>query len=147
MKLLRSIKSAQALSLAVASAATMMTANVAPSMAQAAPNVTVSFSNQGGHNTEYFVTGQIKSFDGRVLRNLSTFHSQNMLLGQKREASLPLTAQEIRQGAARFVTVTGRMSHNRQVFIQKAFRLDNNVCFFNSETVFNPKGSFRLGSC
>ncbi|PSB58636.1 hypothetical protein [Chamaesiphon polymorphus] len=147
MKLFRSIKSAKALGLAVVSAATMTIANVAPSIAQAAPNPTVSFSNQGGYNAEYFVSGQIKSFDGRVLRNLSTFHSQNMLLGQKRAASFPLTAQEIQQGASRFVTVTGRMSHNRQVFIQKSFRLDSNMCFFNSETVFNPKGSFRSGSC
>ncbi|AFY93277.1 hypothetical protein [Chamaesiphon minutus] len=147
MKLLHSLKSAKALGFAIASAASMMTATVAPAMAQVAPNATISFSNQGGYNAEYFVSGQIKSFDGRVLRNLSTFHSQNMLLGQKRAVSFPLTTQEIRQGAARFVTVTGRMSHNRQVFIQKSFRLDNNTCFFNDQTVFNPKGSSRPGSC
>jgi hypothetical protein len=147
MKLLHSLKSVKALGLAVVSAATMMTANLAPATAQVAPNATISFSNQGGYDTEYFVTGQIKSFDGRVLRNISTFDSQKMLLGQKRAASFPLTPQEIRQGAGRFVTVTGRMHHNRQVFIQKSFRLDNNMCFFNDQTFFNPRGSLRPGSC
>jgi hypothetical protein len=147
MKLLPSIKSVRAIGLAVVSAATMMTANLAPATAQAAPNVTVSFSNQGGYDAEYFVTGQVKSFNGRVLRNIPTFESQKMLLGQKRSASFPLNNDEIRQGAARFVIVTGRMHHNRQVFIQKSFRLDNNMCFFNTATVFSPQGSFRTGSC
>jgi hypothetical protein len=147
MKLLNSIASVKAISLAIVSAATMMTANLAPAMAQIAPNLTISFSNQGGYDTEYFVTGQVKSFNGRVLRNIPTFESQKMLLGQKRAASFPLTADEIRQGGARFVTVVGRMHHNRQVFIQRSFRLDNNMCFVNTATVFNPQGSFRSGSC
>jgi hypothetical protein len=147
MTLLHSLESVKALGLAVVSAASMMTAHLAPAMAQAAPNVTVSFSNQGGYDTEYFVTGQIKSPDGRFLRSINTLRSEKMLLGQKRAVSLPLTPQEIRQGAARFVTVTGRMHHNRQVFIQKSFRLDNNMCFFNDQTIFNPRGSFRSGSC
>jgi maltodextrin utilization protein YvdJ len=125
----------------------MTISNVAPSMAQVASNVTVSFSNQGGYNVEYFVSGQVKNFNGQVLRNLTTFQSPNMLLGQKQAVSFPLTMQEIRQGGVRVVTVTGRMSHNRQVFIQKDFRLDSNICFFNDQTIFNPRGHFRPGTC
>ncbi|AKG20996.1 hypothetical protein [Calothrix sp. 336/3] len=147
MQFLHSIKSAKALGLAAISAATMITANVAPVFAQVAPTANIGFSNQGAYDARYFVTGQIKSFDGRVLRVLKTFDSQKMMAGQKQLASYPLTEQEIRQGAGRFVTVTGRMNHNNQVFIQRTFRLDNNLCFFNTQTVFNPKGNFRQGSC
>jgi hypothetical protein len=148
MKLYHSIASVKALALAVVSAATMMMANLAPATAQVfTPNATITFSNQGGYDAEYFVTGQVKNSSGRVLRNIPTFESQKMLLLQKRSASFPLTTDDIRQGGARFVTVTGRMHHNRQVFIQKSFRLDQNMCFVNTATVFSPQGSFRSGSC
>jgi hypothetical protein len=148
MKLLHSLKSVQALALAVVSAATMMSANLAPAMAQVfAPNATISFSNQGGYDAEYFVTGQIRTVNGRVLRNLPTFHTQNMLLGQKRSVSIPISKEEMRQGGRRIVTVTGRMSINRQVFIQKSFPLIDDMCFVNDKTFFNPRGQIASGAC
>jgi hypothetical protein len=148
MKLLNSIASVKAISLAIVSAATMMSANLAPATAQVFnPNTTITFSNKGGYDAEYFVTGQIKTVNGRVLRNLPTFHTQNMPLFQKRSVSIPISKEEMQQGGRRIVTVTGRMSLNRQVFIQHSFPLIQDTCFSNTGTFFNPKGFIQPGFC
>jgi hypothetical protein len=128
MKLLRSIKSVQALALTVATAATMIASHAAPMMAQpvsalpAAGNRTITFFNQGGYNARYFITAP----------GMNTFDSQTMLLGQRKSATIP---------ASTHVTVTGRMEHNRQVVFQRTFRLDNSVCFKTFGTIFNPSAN------
>ena len=119
MKLLKSF---QALGLAAATAATMIAANIAPTMAQTPQNRTITFFNQGGYNARYFITAP----------GLKTFDSQTMLLGQKKTATIP---------AFTHVTVTGRMEHNQKVIFQRTFRLDNSVCFKTFGTIFNPSSN------
>jgi phosphate-selective porin len=137
MQFLRSIKSVKALGLAAATAATMVAASITPTMAQAPASRRITFSNQGGYNAEYFVTVQQKSFDGKIT-NLPTQQTGNMLLGQQRPIAIP---------AFSHITITGRMSHNRQVFIQRSFRLDDNLCVKNVGTLFNPSATIQKGSC
>jgi hypothetical protein len=128
MHLLRSIKSAQALGLAVITTGIMIAANAAPMMAQAVSNLpavgnrTITFFNQGGYNARYFITAP----------GMKTFDSQTMLLGQRKSATVP---------AFTHVTVTGRMEHNRQVVFQRTFRLDNSACFKTFGTIFNPSAN------
>lgn len=128
MKLLHSLKSAQAFGLALATAATMIASNAAPMMAQpvtglaSGGNRTITFFNQGGYNARYFITAP----------GMRTFDSQTMPLGQRKSATVP---------AFTHVTVTGRMEHNRQVVFQRTFRLDNAVCFKTFGTIFNPSVS------
>jgi hypothetical protein len=127
MQFLRSIKSAKALGLAAASVATMMAANVAPTLAQtqASATRTVTFVHQGGYVADYFIT-----FPGQT----RAIEALGVPLGQSRSFRVPAAAN---------VTVTQQMSHNRQVYFQRSFRLNNNTCFKNFGTIFNPSA----GNC
>jgi hypothetical protein len=120
MQFLRSIKSAKALGLAAATVATMTATTVAPSMAQVAPTRTITFIQGGGYVADYFIT-----FPGQK----GTFEALGIPVSQRRSFQIPLGAN---------VTVTQRMSHNRQVYFQRSFRLNSNTCFRNFGTIFNP---------
>jgi hypothetical protein len=122
MNFLNSIKSFQTLGLAVASAATMIATQVAPTLAQPPQTSTITFFNQGGYVARYFVTAP----------GMRTFDTQTMLLGQKKSATIPTSTH---------VTVTGRREDNRQVIFQRTFRLDNSVCFKTFGTIFNPQAN------
>jgi hypothetical protein len=122
MNFLNSIQSVKTLGLAVASAATMIATQVAPTVAQTPQTRTITFFNQGGYTARYFITAP----------GMKTFDSQTMLLGQKKSVAVP---------AFTHVTVTGRREDNIQVIFQRTFRLDNSVCFKTFGTIFNPQAN------
>jgi hypothetical protein len=117
MNFLNSIKSAPALGLAAAIA---IAANVAPAPAQFPSNRTIAFSHQGGYVADYFITfpSQTRSLE-----------ALGVTLGQRRVFQVPTGVN---------VTVTQRMSHNRQVYFQRSFRFERSTCLKNVGTVFNP---------
>ncbi|WP_310424300.1 hypothetical protein [Chamaesiphon sp. VAR_48_metabat_135_sub] len=114
------LNSITTLGLAVASAATMIATQIAPTVAQTPQTRTITFFNQGGYTARYFITAP----------GIKTFDSQTMLLGQKKTVTVPAFTN---------VTVTGRREDNRQVIFQRSFRVDNSVCFKTFGTIFNPQ--------
>jgi hypothetical protein len=134
MQFLRSIKSAKALGLAAATAATMITTNVAPSMAQAAPTRTVTFHNAGFYNADFFITHATP-------RQTRPLNAINLPLHQRRSFQVPLGK------SGTVITVTMRKNIDRGVFFQRNFTVQpgSNLCFQADGTVFNPSG--RLVPC
>lgn len=142
MQFLRSIKSAKALGLAAATAATMITTNVAPSMAQAGPTGTITiqptrtitFQNEGFYNADFFITHAIPR-QTRILEGI------NLLLHQRRSFQVPIGK------SGTVITVTMRKNIDRKVFFQQHFVVqpNSNLCFQADGTVFNPSG--RLVPC
>ncbi|AKG20995.1 hypothetical protein [Calothrix sp. 336/3] len=128
MQFLHSIKSAKALGLAAISAATMITANVAPTMAQTAPTRTITFHNAGFYNADFFITHSIP-------RQARALQAINLPLNQRRSFQVPLSA------SGTVITVTMRKNTDRGVFFQRQFLVDrNNICFQADGTLFNPSG-------
>jgi hypothetical protein len=112
----------------------MITTNVAPSMAQAAPTRTVTFHNAGFYNADFFITHATP-------RQTLPLNAINLPLHQRRSFQVPLGK------SGTVITVTMRKNIDRKVFFQQQFNVqpNSNLCFQADGTLFNPSG--RLVPC
>jgi hypothetical protein len=122
MNFQRSIKSIQALGLVAATAATMMATNVAPSQAQVARR-TITFHNQAGFNSRFFVTGP----------TIRTFDTGSIPLGQSRSVTYPA-------GTKVTITLRSEFGPNKVVHQVDNIPLNQSLCFKTFGTIFNPSG-------
>lgn len=124
MQFLRSIKSAKALGLAATAAAAMLASNIAPSQAQPVRLHSITFRNQAGFNSRFFVTAP-----GRP-----TFDSGSIPLGQSRTTHYPA-------GAKVTITLRAEFGRNQVVHQVNSTPLNSSLCFKTFGTIFNPSGS------
>jgi hypothetical protein len=122
MNFQRSIKSVKALALVAATAATMMATTAAPSQAQVGRR-TITFHNQAGFNSRFFVTGP----------TVRTFDTGSIPLGQSRSVSYPA-------GSKVTITLRSEFGSNKVVHQVDNLPLNHNLCFKTFGTIFNPAG-------
>jgi hypothetical protein len=130
MQFLRSIKSVKALGLAAATAATLISSNIAPTVAQTPTGSAVSTTrtiklvSRGAHTARFFVVvdGQpSQSFDNTIP------------FGQSKEINYPAGTKVT---VAILNTERGRPA--KVILFQPKFALNDNICFQTIGTLFNP---------
>jgi hypothetical protein len=161
MQFLRSIKSFQALSLAAATAATMATANIAPSMAQtpstagtavfnglpgkpiirltppapAANPVNFNLTNKGGYVARFEVSYSLN-------KNPFSLKTGDVTLNNRVTFSVPGDATDIRVSSFLF---TGLFGETRQIFFNKfntvPQTIPGNACFTVFGTTLSPQSN------
>ncbi|AKG20997.1 hypothetical protein [Calothrix sp. 336/3] len=129
MQFSHSIKSAKALGLAAVAATTMMSANIAPTMAQTASTHTITFHNAGFYNADFLITHSISS-------RLPSVQAINIPLNQRRSFQIP---------SGSVVVLMMRKSDSQGVFFRQKLVVKNNICFQSGGTLFNATG--KVVSC